>query len=176
MLTAQSELGEGLVVIEDERIRHANDVFCEISGYGREELRALPGFMDLVAEEDRASILERRRLGGDEVETYYDTTLRHKDGYSVSIELAFKVLEANSRFVSVVIVRDITGRKRTETIQEEQARQAALQMEVSEALAGGGALPDVLQHCVEAVVRHLDVALACVWTLDGVERNCRRCD
>lgn len=54
VFTAQSELGEGLVVIEDERIRHANDAFCEISGYGREELRALPSFMELVAEKERA--------------------------------------------------------------------------------------------------------------------------
>jgi PAS domain S-box-containing protein len=58
VLTAQSELGEGLVVIEDERIRYANDAFCEISGYGAEELKALPGFMELVAEDERASILE----------------------------------------------------------------------------------------------------------------------
>lgn len=42
VLTAQSELGEGLIVIEDGRIGYANEAFCEMSGYGQEELTALP--------------------------------------------------------------------------------------------------------------------------------------
>jgi PAS domain S-box-containing protein len=116
MLTAQSELGEGLVVIEDERIRYANDAFCEISGYGAEELKALPGFMELVAEDKRASNLERqrRRQDGEEVETHFDTALRRKDGWRVDIEVAFKILEAEDCFRSVVVVRDVTGRKLAE--------------------------------------------------------------
>jgi PAS domain S-box-containing protein len=99
MLTAQSELGEGLVVIEVERIRYANDAFCEISGYGAEELKALPGFMELVAEDERAQILERqrRRREGEGVETHFDTALRCKDGRRVDIEVAFKVRREHER-------------------------------------------------------------------------------
>ena len=167
VLRAQSVLGEGLVVIEDEHVRHANDAFCEMSGYALEELRALPSFMDLVAQEERASIFERRCPGGDEAETHYETTLRHKDGRPVAIEVAVKMLEGRGRFGSVAIVRDLTGLKRAEAIKEELARRVELWAEVSEALAGDGALPEVLQHCVEAMVRHLAVALARVWTLDA---------
>lgn len=74
-----------------------------------------------MAEEERDSILERgrRRLGREEIETHYDTTLRHKEGHPVDIEVTFEVLEARGRFGSVAIVRDITGRKRTEALQEE---------------------------------------------------------
>lgn len=60
MLTAQSELGEGLLVLEAERIWYANGAFCEISGYDLEELRALPGFLELIAEDEREKILDRR--------------------------------------------------------------------------------------------------------------------
>lgn len=134
MLTAQSELGEGLVVIEDERIRYANDAFCGISGYGAEELKALPGFIELVAEAERAQILERqrRRREGEGVETHFDTALRRKDGRRVDIEVAFKVLEAEDCFRSVVIVRDVTGRKLAEArLREAEERYRTLVENIS---------------------------------------------
>jgi PAS domain S-box-containing protein len=117
VLKAQSELGEGLVIIEDQRIRYANEAFCEISGYDLVELRALSSFMKLIPEDESASILERpRRLpSGGEVETHYDTGLRRKDGRRVDIEIAFRTLEEEGRSRVVVIVRDITGRKRAES-------------------------------------------------------------
>ena len=72
--------------------------------------------MELVAEDERAPILEcqRRRRAGDEVETHFDTALRRKDGRRVDIEVAFKVLEAEDRLRSIVIVRDVAGRKLAE--------------------------------------------------------------
>jgi PAS domain S-box-containing protein len=113
MLKIQSELGEGFVILDDQRVWYANEAFCKISGYGLAGLRSLPGFMELVPEEERASIFERqrRRLGG-EVETHYDTVLRHKHGHKVDIEVAFRVLDEDGKVV--VIVRDITERKRAE--------------------------------------------------------------
>jgi signal transduction histidine kinase len=54
-------------------------------------------------------------------------------------------------------------------MQARQTRQAALRAEVAAALAEGGELRPVLQHCADAVVRHLDAALARVWTLNAAE-------
>src|SRR5215210_833848 len=116
MLNIQSELGEGFVVLEDQRLRYANEAFCKISGYDLAELRSLSSVMELVPEEEITAILERRRrhLSGDDVETHYDTGLRRNDGRRVDIEVAFRRLEEDGRSQIVAIIRDITERKRAE--------------------------------------------------------------
>ena len=66
------------------------------------------------------------------------------------------------------IATDITELKRAEEIQARRARQAALRADIHAALSEGteGALPTMLQSSAEAVVRHLDAALARIWTLN----------
>jgi PAS domain S-box-containing protein len=97
--------------------------------------------------------------------------------------VGFRVLETNEERWSIVkarpvfdeqgqvrmainIFHDITVRRRTEEVLEQQARQAAFRADVSDALSGGGAFREVLQRCAEAMVRHLDAAFARIWTLD----------
>src|SRR5437867_538671 len=56
-------------------------------------------------------------------------------------------------------------RRRAQTALLERARLAELTSEVGSALTRGEALRDTLQLCAEALVRHLDVALARIWIL-----------
>jgi PAS domain S-box-containing protein len=63
--------------------------------------------------------------------------------------------------------------KQTEELQIRRARQAALRADIHAALFSGGtesALQTILQLSAEAVVRHLDVAFARIWTLND-QRN-----
>src|SRR5438105_8556730 len=57
-------------------------------------------------------------------------------------------------------------RRRAQTALLERARVAELTSDVGIALTRGAGLRETLQLCVEAVVRHLDVAFARIWTLD----------
>src|SRR5262245_34041578 len=74
------------------------------------------------------------------------------------------------------VLRDVTERKRAEMIQVRLRRQAALRAAVSVALAEREApLSEILLRCSEAVIWHLDAALARIWlhnsearTLDAV--------
>jgi len=59
-------------------------------------------------------------------------------------------------------------RRRAQTALLERARLAELTSEVGSALTRGGSLRDTLQLGAEALVRHLDVALARVWILHEV--------
>jgi PAS domain S-box-containing protein len=71
------------------------------------------------------------------------------------------------------IATDITALKRTEELQVRRAHQAALRADIHAALSSGGtesALQTILQLTAEAVVRHLDVAFARIWTLND-QRN-----
>jgi signal transduction histidine kinase len=64
---------------------------------------------------------------------------------------------------------DFLERKRTEESLAERTRLAALRADISEALALDEAARPVLQRCAEAIVRHLGVAFARVWTLNEAE-------
>ncbi len=124
ILTAQSELGEGFVIVEDHNVTYANEAFCEISGYTLEELVGMPSFIGLISEEDRADLLKRRRRRVDtgEGDINYETGLRRKDGRRLDIEVAFKVFEDENPPGFMVVVRDITLRKRAEEDLRKQER------------------------------------------------------
>ncbi|MBW4576339.1 MAG: PAS domain S-box protein [Aphanothece sp. CMT-3BRIN-NPC111] len=69
----------------------------------------------------------------------------------------------------LVIVRDITERKRREEELVERSRLAALGADISAALAKSDNLQIILQQCVKVLVHHLDVAFARIWTLNEME-------
>ncbi len=80
--------------------------------------------------------------------------------------------KGNLRRLTPAIARELRDaavrreRRRAQTDLLERARLAELSSEVGTALTRGGALREMLQLCVEALVRHLDVAFARIWTLD----------
>lgn len=61
--------------------------------------------------------------------------------------------------------RDVTARVRDRQVIERRATNAALAADAGRALVAGGSLDDRLALTVEAIVQHLDVAFARVWTL-----------
>jgi diguanylate cyclase (GGDEF)-like protein/PAS domain S-box-containing protein len=81
------------------------------------------------------------------------------------------VIDDSGQILGVLgVFTDITERKRAQAAMEEQARITALRAEVSSALAQSGSLHSVLQHCASALVRHLEVPLARIWTLNEADR------
>ena len=48
----------------------------------------------------------------------------------------------------------------------ERASLAALDADISQVLTHEASLPEILQRCAQAIIRHLDVGLAAVWLLD----------
>lgn len=82
LLKAQSEMGEGFFVHEDGRLVYANEASSKITGYGPEELMALPSILELVIPEEREDLLERmsRRLANEPVVEHYESAIVRKDG------------------------------------------------------------------------------------------------
>ena len=117
LLEAQSDVGEGLLVIEGERIRYANQAFCLMSGYSAAELGALPSYSGLIAEDQRPALDERvcRALRGEAVEARCETAIRHRSGRRVELEVGTRLLRKERQLPHLVaVVREITARKRTE--------------------------------------------------------------
>ncbi|TAK35676.1 MAG: PAS domain S-box protein [Chloroflexota bacterium] len=69
-----------------------------------------------------------------------------------------------------VYLRDVTEQKRAEEALAERVRLATLITHVDTALIHSNTLPEILRRCAEALVEHLHVAFARIWTLDA-EQN-----
>jgi signal transduction histidine kinase len=61
------------------------------------------------------------------------------------------------------------------TIETGQARAALLLGEIGDALTREDSLRAALRRCAEGMVRHLDAALARIWTVDAVARSLQLC-
>lgn len=132
LLKAQSDVGEGVFLIEDGRLVFVNDAVCAISGYSREEILALPSFLELACEEDRPRLLDkhRRRLAGEQFESRDEMGLRARDGRRVETEIAVATLPMEDKTRVMVVLVDITARKRAE--EELRRVRAGLEMRVQE--------------------------------------------
>jgi PAS domain S-box-containing protein len=66
LLTALSEVGEGMVVLEEDRCVYANAAFEQLSGYTFPELAALDSLYELTVPEQREDAARRARLRTEE--------------------------------------------------------------------------------------------------------------
>ena len=81
LLTALSEVGEGMVVIEDERCVYANAAFEQLGGYTFPELAAMESVFDLVEPDSRGEARRRARLRAERgfVDRSYRVAMRRRD-------------------------------------------------------------------------------------------------
>lgn len=100
-----------------------------------------------------------------------DTDLfRRKDGSSYPVEYTSQpLLEGNRLVGTVVVFRDMTDRKQTESLRARQARQSALRADIGFALTTNDPLGATLHRCAQAIVKHLDGAFARIWTFQPEE-------
>ncbi|MEW6468794.1 MAG: PAS domain S-box protein [Bacteroidota bacterium] len=125
LLRAQSEMGEGVAITEGERFIYVNDALCHIYGYSKEELMALPSFLDLVIPEQREVLTQRLRdrlSNPKDLSDYGETSVRHKEGHVIHIAYSLRMAEMNGRRQIFSIIRDITGQKQIEKSLLNQAR------------------------------------------------------
>ena len=177
LLEALSEVGEGMVVLEDGRCVYANHAFEQLSGYTFPELTALESLFDLVEPEERAEAERRARLRAerDLVDTTYTVAMRRRDGGRVMLELAGVPLEIAGppvRRQLVVVVRDITARQRAEDERERLLARSALLAEASALFDQSLDEERTLRSVAELCVR--DLADTCLVVLGGYPGPARR--
>lgn len=138
-----------------------NDVFCEYTGYRRDELVGMP-VSELLSEESRKLFEERMvRLHRDEaVPASVEYRVRAKDGHEFWALLNVRyVYEADQAVTATVVVHDITERKQAEEEKKrlaDQLRQAQ-KMEALGTLAGG--IAHDFNNILSAINGHTEIAL-----------------
>lgn len=145
LLTALSELGEGVVVLEGETFVYVNPAFARMVGHTPEELTR-PGFSVrlLFHPEARASMEEhlRRRLAGEATEDHYTGILQKPDGQRVYVDISVKPLRHDGRALRFAVLRDTTSRH----LVEEQLSAARREAQQIEKLAALGSLVSGVAH------------------------------
>nr|MDQ2996364.1 PAS domain S-box protein [Chloroflexota bacterium] len=116
LLRGLSDLGEGMLVVEDQQIVFANDALCRLSGYRQDELLALDSTLALVAPESRDATAQwiAQVDAGSSSGGRFESIIQHKDGHRVPVESASQVAHADGRQQRITLLRDITERKLAE--------------------------------------------------------------
>ncbi|MGA1876185.1 MAG: PAS domain S-box protein [bacterium] len=124
---------DGISIVQDGINIFANKALAEMTGYAREELIGIP-FLDFVAPEYRSMVAQRVTLGmdGAEVRTPYEVKIQGRDGIIRDVEVSAGIIHYQGKPALVLIMRDITERKK---IQEELQKEERL--EALGILAGG---------------------------------------
>lgn len=112
LLQAQSDLGQGVSLsdLSTRKTVYANDAFCRIYGYSREEIMSM-SYMDLLAPADSAIALElerARKEGRRDANYDRDFAAMRKDGSEIVVEVVSKPLSDD---LVVSIVRDVTEQR-----------------------------------------------------------------
>jgi formate hydrogenlyase transcriptional activator len=164
------ETATDAVVTVDEtgHILYFNPAMTRIFGYSASELIGqpltilMPEYLRKLHQTGFQRYLKtgQRHLNWQGVEL---TALR-KSGEEFPVEISFGEVTKNSRHLFTGFIRDITERKQAEELRTARARQSAIRADISNALAGEGDLRVIVQRCAEALVQHLDVAFARIWT------------
>lgn len=165
MLRAQSDLGEGCLIAEEGRVVYANDAYCRLTGYSREELAAIRSLLDLATPKAREELAERQRARrrGENVPDQYETEMVRKDGARIDLEVSHRIVELEGTTRYVTIVRDITERKFAENqLRESERRFAELYERERDAAERLRALDDMKNAFLAAVSHELRTPLTSV--------------
>ncbi|MHB8573420.1 MAG: PAS domain S-box protein [Candidatus Dormibacteria bacterium] len=123
LLEGLSRLGEGIVITEAGRMIYANDAYVAMTGYPRTELMKFESLVDLAPEQLRQPLRAQlaERLGGNRLQTRYESQLVARDGHVVDVETVVSLLpEGRHRVLN--IVRDISERKNAEVVLRDRER------------------------------------------------------
>ena len=177
LLEALAEVGEGMVVLEDGRCVYANHAFEQLSGYTFPELAAMESLYAIVEPDEREEAERRARLRveRDIVDTTYTVSIHRRDGGRRTLELAGVPLEIAGppvRRQLVLVVRDVTARRRAEAERERLLARFSLLAEASALFDQSLDEERTLRSIAELCVR--DLADTCVVVLGSYPGPARR--
>ncbi|MCX6148910.1 MAG: PAS domain S-box protein [Ignavibacteriales bacterium] len=115
--TIVDRASDGFMIGQDGTMKFSNAGFAAMLGYEVNEVEGAE-FSKTIPPENLEFLQERhqRRLAGEQVPALYETTLLHKNGERILVEINASVVQYEGKPADLVIVRNITERKRVEEV------------------------------------------------------------
>ena len=122
----------------------------------------------LLHPDDSANVLQELSRIEEVDQIAYEYRVRHRDGHYFWLHDQLSSVRDAAGNPSMVVGSwfDVTERKQVEATLVEQVRLAHFGADVRFACAQKRTVKGILDHCVEAMVRHLHAAFARIWTLN----------
>ena len=113
--TVSEKANDGIVIIQENKIQYGNPALGKIYG---DSVNNLIGhnFLEYILPEEKARIAEfyRKRFAGEKISPKSETILLNKNREKVYVELNANVILYEEKPADLVIIRDITERKKIE--------------------------------------------------------------
>ncbi len=106
---------DGILIIQDGLVKFANVRLAELWGGSAEELLETP-IIQHIHPDERDKVMEhyQRRMANEDVPPIYETVLLRKDSTVLHIEINAGVISYKGKPADLVMIRDITERKKIE--------------------------------------------------------------
>lgn len=121
------QIKDGVIIIRRSKIAYANGALADLLGYSVKEMLN-KSFFDFIDSHELKNVLEyyNKIIKGEEVPSVFETTLIHKEGYQVFIEINASIIDIDGKQTGIGIIRDITNRKiaEREILEDEKLMEA----------------------------------------------------
>ncbi len=106
---------DGICIIQDKVFKFVNFRMAEIWG-GDKELMLEKPFVSLLVDSEVAKVTDsyKQRMSGKKAPSIYESRLKRKDGSEIEIEINAGIINYQGRAADLVLVRDISERKKAE--------------------------------------------------------------
>lgn len=109
------EIADAVVVMELDSCLWINKAFTTLLGYSEQEV--IGEVPDMFIEHDELALFKQRAqywLEGKEIFTHFESAFRCKNGRSITVDLSAKKIDFDDNDALLMVVRDVTSRKRLE--------------------------------------------------------------
>jgi PAS domain S-box-containing protein len=177
LLAMVSSIGDGVIATDAQgRVTFLNRVAQELTGWTQEDAAGEPLGTVFRIQDETTGVPEenpavRALRDGTAIGPTNRSVLFDRSGVCRAIDHSAAPIRDERGQVSgaVLVFRDVSGRREAEDALREYARLSALRADTAAELTRGDDLAAGLRGCTDALVKHLDVAFARVWTLDDAE-------
>ncbi len=107
---------DGIVILQDRKIMYANPRLAKMLGYSLKGVIGL-SFAKFIAPSEYKKVAKRyaMRMAGKKIISTYDTILQRKNKSMLDVEINAGLIDYGGRPADLILIRDISERKKTET-------------------------------------------------------------